>query len=1045
LRPLHLTIEGLACFREKQEIDFRTLDLFAISGPTGAGKSTLLDAIIFALYGEIPRVNQPHRTEMISASRDRVSVVLDFAVGESRYRIARTLRRSGVHAVRLEAHDESGAVKNLADQVRTATDQVAQILGLAAPAFMQAVVLPQGQFARFLKAQPRDRRSMLRTLLRLDVYERMRERAQRLAGLKGGTVDSLQKLLADEYAGLDEAAVAGLETEHARIALALEVARKRRDDTQATLARLRGQQAKTRELREVEERRAALEKQAEQVSREKARIEAAARAVPLLPLLQEAARAAVAAKTATKAADDAKAHQDAAEKDWEKKAGALQVAEKAAEAIPPIREQVARLHQVLGRLPEREQLQATLERQKQGLQTLAGELSSLARTVASAKAMQAQQQKAVDAARQAIEASGYDPAVDELLQSVRDRAVGLGAARQSAAERRLELARKQKAAAEQAEEIEQLQEKAESARGAAEEALRDFDRAEEALHRANRRNEVQHLRQGLVPGQPCPVCEQLVDTLPPAPLAPELEAALAAVTALQAARETRREAEALARQQEDALTSGQARLQAARQSLSELESRCAELEASVAVFEEEIGRTLGDRAPEGDVLVETWIDTRIASLARSRKANEAAQAQLATAERTLEKAKADEATARERLGEREASRQRLAEEQSASLQRLATLEAEIRAVTESADPAAEARALEEQIRRLEADRKAAAEAAATAQNRRLAAQEVERLTAEAARAALLDAGERAESRDAGIARAGFADEAAVREALLDEATAAQLQEQVHRYGQDRHAAEERVAALRSELGDERVSDEQLAAAERLAAESTTEVETALGQEKTLAEQIGRMRERLERGKELRRRLAGEAAALRVYDLLAGDLRSDKFQAYVLEEVFTELVQGASARLLTLTGERYSLLFHDDEIRVVDHDNADETRISDTLSGGETFLTSLALALELSDQVQRAVGAVHLDSLFIDEGFGTLDPDTLALVAETLQGLRVGGRMVGIITHIPELRDEFAQQVIVTKRQGFSTVEVRGLAEPATPEFDRVATVEDHAS
>ncbi len=62
--------------------------------------------------------------------------------------------------------------------------------------------------------------------------------------------------------------------------------------------------------------------------------------------------------------------------------------------------------------------------------------------------------------------------------------------------------------------------------------------------------------------------------------------------------------------------------------------------------------------------------------------------------------------------------------------------------------------------------------------------------------------------------------------------------------------------------------------------------------------------------------------------------------------------------------------------------------------------------------------------------GTLDPDTLALVAETLQSLRVGGRMVGIITHIPELRDEFAQQVLVTKRQGFSTVEVRGWAEAA---------------
>jgi exonuclease SbcC len=181
---------------------------------------------------------------------------------------------------------------------------------------------------------------------------------------------------------------------------------------------------------------------------------------------------------------------------------------------------------------------------------------------------------------------------------------------------------------------------------------------------------------------------------------------------------------------------------------------------------------------------------------------------------------------------------------------------------------------------------------------------------------------------------------------------------------------------------------------------------------------------------MRAELETEEQALRIYNQLAGDLRSDKFQAYVLEEAFTELVQGASVRLMSLTGERYSLLFRDGDILVVDNDNAGETRISATLSGGETFLTSLSLALELSDQVQRAAGAVHLDSLFIDEGFGTLDPDTLALVSDTIQSLRVGGRVVGIITHIPELRDEFAQQIIVTKHQGFSTVEVRGLVAAA---------------
>jgi exonuclease SbcC len=684
---------------------------------------------------------------------------------------------------------------------------------------------------------------------------------------------------------------------------------------------------------------------------------------------------------------------------------------------------VARLHQVLGRLPEREQLQVAIERQTQRLKALENERSSLAATVEKALAVQAQQQAAVDTARQAAEAAGYGPEIDELLESVRDRAVALGAARRGATEARAEVSRKRSSVQDLVDRTEPLKAEVESARNTADEAQRLFEAAEEALHRANRLNEANHLREGLAPGQPCPVCEQLVAVPPPANIHPELEAAK---TALRAAREERKEAEVLVKQKEAVLTGEQAKLNAARQNLLESEFQSSELERLMSEVDAAIRQELDSAAPQDDVIVEAWIETQVASLARSRKANEEAKARLATAERTLEKAKAEEATARDRFGEREASQKRLEEERSASLQRLTMLQEEIQAVTESADPAAEATALEEQIAQLEANLKAAAEEAATAQNQLMTSKEAQRLQAEAAEAALAEATRRAESRDAEIARSGFDDEAAIREALLDPATANRLKEQVHRYAQDLHAAEERVTVLSNELGDERVSDEQLAAAEKVAADITTEVEAALGKEKKLEEQVGRMKQRLERSKELREQLENEETALRLYDLLANDLRSDKFQAYVLQEVFTELVQGASARLLTLTGERYSLRFNDDEIRVVDHDNADETRISDTLSGGETFLTSLALALELSDQVQRAVGAVNLDSLFIDEGFGTLDPDTLALVAETLQGLRVGGRMVGIITHIPELRDEFAQQVIVTKHQGFSTVEVCGL-------------------
>src|SRR5262249_29323366 len=154
------------------------------------------------------------------------------------------------------------------------------------------------------------------------------------------------------------------------------------------------------------------------------------------------------------------------------------------------------------------------------------------------------------------EASGYDPELDELLQSVRDRAVELGAGRRTAAEGRLELARRRQAVEEQTGRAEILKTRAEAARQAAEEAQRGFEAAEEALQRGSRLNEAQHLREGLVPGEACPVCEQLVTTPPPARRTPEVEAATAA---REATREKQRQAEALARQNEDALTGEQAR------------------------------------------------------------------------------------------------------------------------------------------------------------------------------------------------------------------------------------------------------------------------------------------------------------------------------------------------------------------------------------------------------------------------------------------------------------------------------------------------------
>ena len=150
------------------------------------------------------------------------------------------------------------------------------------------------------------------------------------------------------------------------------------------------------------------------------------------------------------------------------------------------------------------------------------------------------------------------------------------------------------------------------------------------------------------------------------------------------------------------------------------------------------------------------------------------------------------------------------------------------------------------------------------------------------------------------------------------------------------------------------------------------------------------------------------------------LHSDRFQDYVLDESFKPLVAGASQRLMVLSN-RYELTVKEGAFRVIDHDNALEQRSADTLSGGETFLASLALALELSQQVQRAAGAVQIDSLFIDEGFGTLDPETLDTVASAVEALPVGGRMAGIITHVPELTERLPARIIGEKSSEGSRV------------------------
>ncbi len=173
----------------------------------------------------------------------------------------------------------------------------------------------------------------------------------------------------------------------------------------------------------------------------------------------------------------------------------------------------------------------------------------------------------------------------------------------------------------------------------------------------------------------------------------------------------------------------------------------------------------------------------------------------------------------------------------------------------------------------------------------------------------------------------------------------------------------------------------------------------------------------------RRRQAEADEEAEVAGALATHLKADRFEKWLLDEAVAELLGGATTVLHELSGGAYSLeLDGKRDFAVVDHRNADERRPVRTLSGGETFLASLALALALAERVSLlSPGQVRLESLFLDEGFGTLDPEALDTVGGAIEQLGAGGRMVGVVTHVAELADRLPVRFEVSRGADGSTI------------------------
>lgn len=794
MRPLRLDLEGFSTFRERLEIDFGDVDLIAFVGPTGSGKSSIIDAITFALFGSVSRYDDVRLVApVITQGANEAKVRLDFELGHERYTAIRVVRRTKTGATTKEARLErlSGGEGELdlpsviASGAKELTAAVEDLLGLDFAQFTRTVVLPQGDFAEFLKDDAASRQRLLRRLLDLEMYSRMGSLARERAKTAANQIHVLQEQL-DRHADVTPALVADAAERHRAL-----------EDFAGVAADVQGQ------LDEVEGELVELRTSVESADVRLTALAAAAIPDDVVELGAQVGAANEHAAEARARRDELRARRDA----HDAEAGAIgDVALLRAELV--LRSRTADLTaEIAQREPKLEDL-----------------------TAAAAKA---------DAA--VVSAADERDIADARLSKMR-----------TAADAGAWIAT-------------------------------------------------------LVEGDPCPVCQQVVTSVPDHDPSAEVEIAEQAVsTATKAWKQSR--------------------------------SLQSDLAGSLAVEQKRLGERKADLASATDQIRSDVSDDEVT-----------AQVEAATQFHTT--------------------------------------------LAEIADALKQA--------------------------------EVESDKTEA-KVASFDQLERTQRASFGQCRdavAGLNPPAPEGASLVDDWQA------LSAWSADQHAEievdREKIAVKGRELAD---TKKQLLSKLEIGARpfdvDVGELTSSLAAvQQGLAVQLARLTERLDEKATVSKQVDELEAQRSVDDMLGRQLSASGFERWLLAEALDDLVERATVRLLELSNGQFSLSATDNSFRIIDHRNADHERDVRTLSGGETFLASLALALALSDSIAdlAPVGAPRLESMFLDEGFGTLDPETLDVVAGAIEELSASGRLVGIVTHIEPLAERMPVRFAVTKGPNTSTV------------------------
>ena len=1021
MKPISLTIEAFGPYRDSVTLDFNELQnhsMFLISGPTGAGKTSILDAMVYALYGEPS--GEVRKTDAIRSDfaepQHMTRVDFSFAIGEAQYRVERLpkqlvakkrgtgMREQNASATVYEMKD--GEWKVIATSAAAIRDTIQRIIGFRKDQFLQVVLLPQGEFRKLLVASTSEREELLHTLFRTELYRRLQDALKSAYDeAKSGIEENVTKQSALLQSIPHDEEIPVLTIEHVRELLkdrephrdTLVVERDKAVDVVDQFNTLRNEWALYNQVQqsliEATNKLDMVKAREEERSSLQEKVRFLTSLTPSYELYKQFSDKQSVLETLETALSDAKKVVEIASQQESKCTEAYEVLASHAETIQAKRTTLAQLRQQAEKFDE-------LALLNQELNILKSKLETQDREKSEAK-LQAQHKLVADLEAELVEVRKQFQVNSKALESIPHIQEQL-----SQLQRYSELlSEKQKAQ----NDIDAKEESLATLDESVKNSTVQLERLEH-LMAEGRAFELVHL---VVDNEPCPVCGSTEH--PQLASKPELYPTKEEVEEARAVRDGALQKRASEIGQKEALSVRLHELD------KQVKDQVSKLKSSIADFSEDTFDS-----------TQQVLSSQMNRLTALRKDTEQLSEMITKNEHDLIEGK-------DTLAKLEIDHNELLNDLHDVAVQISSVQAKIDGLSKIL-PTTDLDAWHKQIESLETEINTYDEQLKLCKSSLDAAKE--QLNAKRGRLEILFAQVQEETKNLdgfyqeyvkslqsiSVSEDDFIDALGDYKALdafrtelhaLDEAfsTAQAVYDAALKHAQSVIEPSDTVS---DEVYDTAVEKrDNLVGSLAAWDKETKHIETTLASLEELEKAMGEAREEI-------------TFLSRLNDLANGGEQGFKnvtFERYVLGAILDEVVYAANLRLQKMSRSRYSLERSDYtgggrgkqglDLAVMDAFTG-QSRPANTLSGGETFLASMALALGLADVIQSYAGGIHMDTMFIDEGFGTLDPDTLELAMETLVQLESSGRLIGMISHVPELKTRIPAHLEVTRGDDGST-------------------------